>query len=198
MLEYEEFSDLKEIQEDYTTHFPPATGENERLYITLAERVLRGKRKGTKAFQIINFDFEKEEVDLTRKVEVTSTLLVSAEKQREKFGLRPLKRFDEYLIRDIVEMEDRSLWLITQKYQSTDYRSAAGRDQALRTSYEQNIEEMVLYEFDSTGNITQVIFVPSSQRTEFLLEQLSQFGAMISIRRKNKFGGLPESLPKII
>ena len=44
-----------------------------------------------------------------------------------------LKRFDEYMIREIIEMEDKSLWLITQKYQAIDYHSV-GREQTVRKS----------------------------------------------------------------
>ncbi|MEZ4849519.1 MAG: hypothetical protein R3B93_13050 [Bacteroidia bacterium] len=174
MLEYEDFAELKDIKEPYTTHLPPTVSDQERLYIAISDRVLRGKKKGTKAYQVINFDFAKDEVDLSRKIEINSTLLVNAEKQRESFGLRPLKRFDEYMLREIIEMDDKSLWLITQKYQGIDYHST-GREQTVRTIFEQVMEELILYEFDSTGALTKVIFVPSSQKNEILPEQLSQF-----------------------
>ena len=162
-LSYENFADRMELNEPYTTHFPIICGENERLYIAVSERQLKGKQRGTKAFQIINFDFAKRQVDLTRRVDITSTLLVLAEKQREITGLKQLKRFDQYMIRDIIELEDKSTWLVTQHYFSTSGRIHTP-EATLSRNTEQQIGEMILYGFDPSGKIQNVMIVPSAQR----------------------------------
>lgn len=173
-LHYDTFPGKTQIREYYYTRFPPLTGSEDRLYIAVAERVERGKQRGIKSFQVINFDFALGTVDLSRKMEINSTLLVNAEKQRKSFGMRPLKRFDLFMIMDIVEMADKSLWLITQHYQTNQGRTYGVEHPAYRQT-EQEIGEIIMYGFDPQGQVRQVIIVPTSQHTVKTIDRLGQF-----------------------
>ncbi|MEZ4825034.1 MAG: hypothetical protein R3C61_01890 [Bacteroidia bacterium] len=173
-LHYDQFPDRNKLKEFYYTRFPPVTGDSNRLYIAVAERAERGKQRGIKSWQVVNFDFETGQVDLSRKMEITSTLLVNAEKQRKSYGMRPLKRFDLFMAMDIVEMADKSVWLITQNYHTTQGRTYGFEHTTYRHS-EQEIGEIIMYGFDPEGQVRQVIFVPTSQQTKKTVDLPGQF-----------------------
>lgn len=173
-LTYEVGRPLHELIDPYTTHLPPLIGAGQKVYLSFSDRVKRGKGKGTKGFDIICFDFEQEEIDESRHLSINSTLQVLVEKQREEYGLKPVPRFDEFMIRDIVEMEDSSLWLITQKYHSAhppgaNYASPDIGPADLKT------EELILYEFAPNGKPRQAIVIPTIQYIQSMAERVGQF-----------------------
>ncbi|MEZ4776305.1 MAG: hypothetical protein R3D00_24230 [Bacteroidia bacterium] len=182
-LHYDKFPGRTQMREYYYTRFPPTTGSEDRLYIAIADRVEKGKQRGIKSFQVINFDFASGTVDLSRKMDITSTLLVNAEKQRKSFGMRPLKRFDLFMIMDIVEMADKSVWLVTQHYQNNQGRTYGVEHPAYRQS-EQEIGEIIMYGFDPEGQVRQVIIVPTSQHTAKIADRLGQFFDLSVDRQK--------------
>lgn len=174
LLTYGNFSDYRELNEPYTTHFPPTVGAGKKLYLAYANRQLKGRLRGTKAFQVICFDFARDEIDLRRNVEVTSTLLVSVEKQRERFGLPPLRRFDGFMIREIIEMPDQSVWLWVQKYDKNPH-GTTNISTGYPVDYEHEIEESLLFGFDASGTIQQALIVPSAQRNKTRFEKAGDF-----------------------
>ncbi|MEM7367128.1 MAG: hypothetical protein AAF587_00935 [Bacteroidota bacterium] len=173
-LTYEVGIPFHELLDSYTTHLPPTIGLGEKVYLSFSERVKRGKAKGTKGFDIVCFDFMTYEVDTRRHLSINSTLQVLVEKQREEFGLKPVPRFDEFMIRDIVEMADSSLWLITQKYHS---QSAPGANYASPDIGPADLktEELILYEFGLEGKPKQAIVIPTIQYVQSMAERVSQF-----------------------
>jgi hypothetical protein len=174
LLTYDAFPEYNLLMEPYTTGFPPTVGQDKKLYIAYADRLTRGRTRGTKAFQVVTFDFAMEQIDLLRRVEITSTLLVAVEKQRERFGLPPLKRFDGYMIREIFEMPDRSTWLLVQNFDAQQY-GTTNVPPNTPVSYEHEIEEMILFEFNPQGKIRQALIVPSAQRNQSRLEKAGDF-----------------------
>lgn len=175
-LTYESFVERQKLNEAYYTHFPPTISQyGKRLYIAFAERQVRGKLKGTKAFQLISFDFEKGEVDLRRRIEVNSSLLVTLEKQREDFGVPPLRRFDGFMIQEIMEMPDQSLWLMTQKFEALQYAASTQAEFGPMAAQEHLIGEMVLYEFSPEGETRKALIIPSYQRSQSLLDKVGEF-----------------------
>ncbi|MFK7923765.1 MAG: hypothetical protein AB8H47_17530 [Bacteroidia bacterium] len=174
-LTYERFVERQELNEAYFTHFPPTiSGHAKRIYIAHAEREIRGKLKGTQAFQIVSFDFDKEVVDLSRRIDINSSLLVTVEKQREDFGVPPLKRFDGFMIQEIIEMPDERLWLITQKFDAHQYAGTPSEFGPM-AAQEHVIQEVVMYEFEPNGEIRQALIVPSYQRSQNLYEKAGEF-----------------------
>lgn len=174
-LTYERFVERQELNEAYYTHFPPTiSGHGKRIYIAHAEREIRGKLKGTQAFQIVNFDFDKEVVDLSRRIDINSSLIVTVEKQREDFGVPPLKRFDGFMIQEIIEMPDERLWLITQKFDAHQY-AGTPTEFGPMAAQEHVIQEVVMYEFEPNGDIRQALIVPSYQRSQNLYEKAGEF-----------------------
>lgn len=174
-LTYENFVERQELNEAYFTHFPPTIStHSKRLYIAHAEREIRGKLKGTQAFQVVNFDFDKEVVDLSRRIDINSSLVVTVEKQREDFGVPPLKRFDGFMIQEIIEMPDDRIWLLTQKFDAHQY-AGTPTEFGPMAAQEHVIGEMILYEFQPDGEVRQALIIPSYQRSQNLYEKAGEF-----------------------
>jgi hypothetical protein len=171
----EDLPQMHELEEGYEGHLPPALGRQNRVYWTIAERDTRGRDRGTKSYTVLCFDFEREEVDRRRRVEITSSLLVAVEKQREAYQLRPLKRFDEYSIRDVFEMPDGSVWLVVQQYKQTEYPQINAPSSNAIQGAEERIEEMVLFAFDPAGAIQQALIVPTVQYLRSYEDRLGAF-----------------------
>lgn len=164
-LVYEDFVRLEYLTNDRYAHLPPLAGRGQRFYVSMGEVQRRGRMRGTRAFRVVCFDFARGEVDLRREAEVTSTLLVAVQKQREAFDLRPLRRFENYVLRDLIEMSDSSLWLITQHTEEHSIRTGGDPlrpDSPTRTQYK--MEDLILFEFDPGGRVRQALIVPSEQQ----------------------------------
>ena len=177
-LVYKNFVKYGELNIPFYTQLPALIGREEKLFITVADRLLKGRQRGTKAYRIVAFDFKAKEVDLTREVSINSSLLVQLEKQREEFGMRPLKRFDEFWIRDLIEMPDQSLWLVIQKYGHGNLSGRIYENIWGDSNGQQELGEIVLFQFDPAGQIQQAIIVSSQQYITSFMEKLGQFYAM--------------------
>ncbi len=164
-ISYDDFPDYWYEQDPYMTHVPPVIGSSSRVYIGMAERVKLRSVWQTQSYTVVTLDFNTGLVDESRQVETNSTLLVKASKIRQAFGSKPAKTFDKYLIKDIIEMSNGHVWLMTQKY-DYDYHSSgyAAPNANYRISYK--IEELIFYEFDQDGEFLRSLIVPSYQRTE--------------------------------
>ena len=174
-LVYKDFVKYSDLNIPFYTQFPALVGQDEKIYITVAERVLKGRRRGTKAYKIISFDFKSKEIDLSREVPINSSLLVQLEKQREEFGMRPLKRFDEFWIRDLIEMPDQSLWLVIQKFGHGNLSGRMYENIWEGSQGQQELGEIILFQFDPQGDIQQAIIVTSQQYVNNFMERLGQF-----------------------
>ncbi|MDX1909451.1 MAG: hypothetical protein SF053_20595 [Bacteroidia bacterium] len=173
-LFWDDFPRVRHQDDPYITRFVPYLGRDRSLYLACADRVPTGPRRGIKAFRVARFDFARQELDLRREVEVTSTLLVNAEKQRQAAGLRPLRRFDEFLVREVIERPDGTVWFVAQKYHVNSYSDALPAASRPYLS-EEETEEMIWFEFSPEGSLTRVMFVPMAQVTRTYLERLGQF-----------------------
>lgn len=163
MLSYDpDLRDIYDFLEGYNSHLPPELGQPGHVWWAFADRKKRGRDRGIKGYQVIQFDFNQDRVDLSRKVPVTSTLLVAAEKQREAYSLRPMRRFDEYRIFDLIELANGHTWLITQKYVYSNFNTS-NLGFPRREQSEERVEEMILFEFDEEGQIQQALVVPTVQ-----------------------------------
>ncbi|RMG17484.1 MAG: hypothetical protein D6730_23970 [Bacteroidetes bacterium] len=174
-LVLEDFINYWDEEEPYYTHLPLIVGSNERLYLGMAKRQRLRRTWQTQRYELIVFDFREQFIDKSRQVETSSTLLVQTSKVREDYGLRPAKVFDNYVIRDILEMPDGSLWMITQKY-DYDYHNSNFITPAMKYGNNYKIEEMILYKFDAAGKYVGALIVPFMQR----LDDYSGFSEMFS------------------
>lgn len=164
-LSFDGFLDYWTEDDPYITHIPPVIGNHGKVYLAMADRMKLRRFWQTQSYEIVAFDFNAGVIDQTRKVETNSTLLVEVSKARQEFGMRPLKAFDKYLIKEIIEMPDESLWLVIQKYEY-DYRNNNyfAPSPLFATNYK--IEELIFFEFDPLGEFKRSFIVPSFQRPE--------------------------------
>jgi hypothetical protein len=175
MLSYDpDLRDVYDFLDGYRSHLPPELGRPGRVWWAFTDRKKRGKERGIKGYQVVLFDFEREEVDLRREVPITSTLLVAAEKQREAYHLRPMRRFDEYRVLDVMELPNDHCWLITQKYVYTNFNTT-NMGYPRREHIEERAEELILFEFDAEGQIRQALVVPSVQYARNANERLGLY-----------------------
>ncbi|GAB4418010.1 MAG: hypothetical protein OHK0039_29070 [Bacteroidia bacterium] len=176
-LVHEDYVRAGELYDPYLTHQPPLAARGGRLYITQPTIRKQGRGRGLQRLDVLCFDFGAGRVDRSREVVINSTLLVAVQKQRALFGMRTLRHFDNYVVRGLVEMQDSSLWLITQRYEAFNHTyTPYSADR--REFYEQRIEELVLYEFDPAGSLRQVITVPMTQKLSTYYDRTALFYAM--------------------
>lgn len=164
-LVFDEFKDYWNEEEPYYTHVPPVIGRNGKAYLGIAQREKVQGTWMTQQFEVLTFNFPENIIDRRRRIQTSSTLLVQVSKVREAFGMRPAKVFDQYLIRDVIEMPNGGIWLVTQKYEYDFY----GRTYAIPTpphaaSY--RIQELIMYEFDPLGKFTRALVIPSHQQLD--------------------------------
>ncbi len=160
----------------YAAHLPIVVGASGKAYAAHADREkLRGKWY-TRGFQVVTFDFDQDTVTLVRKAEVGSGLQVQISKSREEASLRPVTVFDQYLIKEIIEMPDESVVLLTQKYESFNVRTAMNPNGlAIPPAYQSLAEEVLLFEFDPTGKPQKAIIIPMRQKASSRIEKICRF-----------------------
>lgn len=159
----------------YDTGFPPYIFEPGQVYLPMADRIEKGRDRGIKSFEMIHFDFTTSEVDVTYKVDIGSGLLVAVEKSREEINARRLRLFDQYIIRDVVKLEDGKTWMITQFFSHDNFRGISSTSPGVQQTFEQYVGELVIYVFDSLNQPEQAIIVPSSQSIRGLRDRMTQF-----------------------
>ncbi|RMG75488.1 MAG: hypothetical protein D6722_00995, partial [Bacteroidetes bacterium] len=147
-LAYDSFVKLEYLSDHQHAHLPALAASGQRLFVSMGVVQRRGRMRGTKAFRLIGFDFARQEVDVRREAEVTSTLLVAVQKQREAYDLRTLRRFEDYALRDILEMDDGSLWLMVQHTEAHNMRPVGSEfgprvSHTVPISYE--MEDLILF-----------------------------------------------------
>ena len=191
-LTYYDFPDFWSENDIYQTHMPGIIGENGHVYIAISDREkLRGNWH-TLGFKILDFDFEKEEVDTERNVRTNSTVHIQVSKARDKFGLKPAKRFDKYMILDIRLMDDQSMWLVTQKIEEERLVSSYTGTAGFLPRMGMHLQEIVLFEFDPLGEYQRSIVVPSQQYSFASETQPSLFFHLTHDKENNKFKILTE------
>ncbi len=183
----EDVPDLYELEKGIEGHLPPTPGQNQQLYWVITDRKTSGRDRGINRYRVLCFDFQQKEVNTSRQVDINSTLLVAIEKQREAYNLRPLRRFDYYSIRDVIEMPDQSLWLIVQQHLQTEYPSTASPQNPYPKPTDGRIEEMVMFQFDPTGQIRQAVVVPSVQYLRNFEERMGAFYHLRVDTQENQF-----------
>ncbi len=180
-LIFDDFIKPHEFVDFFTSELPPLVS-NGNAFLAYADRDSKHWNKSTDGFQVICFDFNSGVVDLSRKVPISSTLKVQVEKQREAFGLKPLRNFDQFRIRGFLPMGDTSLWLITQHMEYRDRPSPSQANgpvddfnRAFKGFNNYRVHEMIWYEFDQRGQIRKAMIVPSFQPIATNEEALGRF-----------------------
>ncbi len=159
----------------YDTGFPPYIFEAGQVYLPMAERIEKGRDRGIKSFEMIHFDFEAMETGTTYKVDIASGLLVAIEKSREEINARRLRLFDQYIIRDVVELENGKTWMVTQFFSHDNFRGITATSPGIQQTFEQYVGELVIYVFDTLNQPEQAIIVPSSQSLRGVRDRMTQF-----------------------
>ena len=85
-----------------------------------------------------------------------------------------MTEFDQYLIKEIIEMPDESILLLTQKYESYNLRQSI-TPQGMIRSYQSIAEEILLFEFTPVGKVQKAIIIPLRQKAATDLERISRF-----------------------
>ena len=169
-LTYENFPKFWREEDLYNLHFPPLIGNNQRVYLPILTREKEPRvGKQIEEIYVLCFDFEKKEVNQDRRIEVGPSLLVAVSKAREGWGQDPLEKFDEYLFKDLIATPDGGLMLILQRFEVSHFFnslfSGGGRFFNFTPSGAPAItlEELLLFTFDSDGNLEKMYNVPSHQ-----------------------------------
>ena len=180
VLAFDQFPRFWEDIKDADILLPMKIGKDQRLYAAYSDQ---GKKqhlgKQINGFQVITYDFAALEVNLSRKVDITSTVLIQISKARKEAGLRQINKFKHYRLQEIVELPDGSMMLITQKILEENFSTRTnayfeiGNRQNMSFAYE--LEELILFLFDPSGTFRRMIVVPSSQQVESDMDQLGWF-----------------------
>lgn len=171
-IRYEDFLKPSDMFNRFNTRMPAYIGSGQKLYIPKADRKGFGRDRGTKAYQILCFDFQKGDVDLSRKIDISPGLQIKIEKQRKELGIRPLKRFDEYLMRDIFETADKSLWFLVQKFQTSNLENPMEGNYWEEAVSTYELGEFILFQFSPEGKPIQALIIPAFQRISGFMERL--------------------------
>ena len=174
-LSFDGYPNMYRMTDPFDTHLPVEVGNFEKAYVTIAEREKRGGKKQLQELNLITFDFRAGVVDERRKVNVNSSLLVGVAKHKRAFGLKADKSFDNYLIKEIVEMPDQSVWLITQRYEYSYLGGGFYETRSLANSQASRIEEVILYDFSPEGNFRKAVVVPSFQQADHAKDLAGHF-----------------------
>lgn len=159
----------------YDTGFPPYIFEPGQVYIPMADRIEKGRNRGIKSFEMIHFDFDSLAINVTHKVDVASGLLVAIEKSREEINARRLRQFDQYIIREVENLQNGKTWMVTQYFAHDNFRGISHGTPGLQPTFEQYVGELVIYVFDSLDQAEQAIIVPSSQSIRDIRDRMTQF-----------------------
>ncbi|TAE48114.1 MAG: hypothetical protein EAZ89_15895 [Bacteroidetes bacterium] len=166
-----DFPKLSETRELYTLHFPAMITEQGALCVVRVDRTdPKFIQQTTRAFEIIRFDFDKPEAEVLR-MDITSTLLVQMEKQREAAGFKPTGRFDKYLVHKVVEMPDHSLWFVAQRFEVNAHSELAEQG-AARSHSEYRAGEVLLMGIDAAGVPIRMITIPTQRNISTAIESL--------------------------
>ncbi|MEM6802656.1 MAG: hypothetical protein AAF696_14705, partial [Bacteroidota bacterium] len=169
---YEDFLKPSDMNNRFNTRFPSFVGSGQKLYLPKAERKSYGRDKGTKAYELYCFDFQKGELDLSRRIDINPGLQIEIEKQRKELGIKPLKRFDEYLMRDIFETAGGDLWFLIQKFQTSSLENPGYGNYWEETVNNYELGEFIIFQFSPEGKAVKAMIIPSYQRISGFMERL--------------------------
>jgi hypothetical protein len=172
-----DFGDRQDFADYYFSHLPPRVDGQQRLFLAKSERKAHGRDRGTKAFEVVCFDFAKESMDYSRRLEVSATLRVEVNKAREAVDLRPEKRFDSYRILDLILSPEGDVWLLTQKTMFQQFRVSV-YDTFQRYEAIKDMEDMLLFHFGPASSYQGHIFVPTELRMAAGLDRTPIFPAL--------------------
>ncbi|MEM6766652.1 MAG: hypothetical protein AAF655_17075, partial [Bacteroidota bacterium] len=187
-----DFPDYWKENDIYLTHMPGIIGENGHVYLAISDREKARGNWHTFGFKVLDFDFIKEEVNTKRNVRTNSTVHIQVSKAREKYGLKPAKRFDKYMILDIRMMQDQSMWLITQKVEEERLVSSFSGTSGFLPKMGMHLQEIVMFEFNPEGEFTKSIVIPSQQYSFASETQPSLFFQLTYDQENNVFKILTE------
>lgn len=171
-IRYEDFLKPSDMYNRFNTRMPTFAGAGQKLYLPKANRKGYGRDRGTKSYEILCFDFIKEDIDLRRKININPGLQIEIEKQRKELGIRPLKRFDEYLMRDVFESGEGDLWFLVQKFQSSNLENPEGGNYWEEPVNTYELGEFILFQFSPEGKPIKALIIPSYQRISGFMERL--------------------------
>lgn len=174
-LSVDEFPRPEVLRYLYDTGFPPYIGQPGHAYLPLTDRVEKGRGRGIKGFQVMHMDFLQKEVRVSHQISATSGLLVEVEKGREEINSRKLRRFDQYVIRDLEFFPDGSMWMSTQYFAHDNFRGLSTAGPGSPQTSEQLVGELIIYVFDSTGRPKKAIIVPSSYTIRNVRDRMNQY-----------------------
>ncbi|MDX2283114.1 MAG: hypothetical protein NW241_03090 [Bacteroidia bacterium] len=172
-LTYDAYPKPQQWTDGYLTQFPPLVGRHEQVYLSIAERLNGGRLRGQQAFQVLAFDFQRETVDLSRRIDVSSTLRVAVAQAREAYGLKPRFSFDHYYLHGQYELADGRLWLAVQAVHRELAAQLPPGNVADRPS--QRNEELIFFEFGPDGSPGRTLIIPTHQIVELPAERMGMY-----------------------
>lgn len=177
VLEYRDYPRFWLEKNEALTQFPPVLGEDEVIYIPFCDRQKRFRQgRVITRLEIAAFDFKTGEVNLRRSLPLSATELVEISKAREEAKMKPIKRLDNYIIRELRQLPDKSLLTVLQRYNYFE------RVRYNYTPFDLNnsryhlpapnilLEEILLFHFLPDGTFNRMITIPSTQRIGVLTE----------------------------
>lgn len=185
-LSYDKYPNIYRMTDPFDTHLPISIGQFGKAYVAVASREKLKGRMQLQEYNVVTFDFNQEEVHEKRKVDISSSLMVGIAKRKQAFGLKVGKTFDKYLIKEIIEMPDESIWLVTQHYQYDHLSGNFYETRTLAASQSARIEDVVLYEFAPDGKFRKAIVMPSYQETDHTKDLAGHFYRMYVDRENNE------------
>lgn len=174
-LKFQNFPKLFVIDQEPAALLPPTLGNNDHLYLALGEEEKSLRGRGVKEYRILDFDFQQEEVNQTRKAPMNSTHLIQVSKARVQDGLKPITRLIDYKLQKLEQLPDGSLMLYIQKEQSDVRLGSPAAVPSFQFSYTQAgpdlfIEEILIFRFTPSGAFDRMFVVPSRQNVSVLAE----------------------------
>ena len=162
-LTYRGFPAIDQLRYLYDTGFPPYVMGPGELLLPMVERIDKGRHMGIQAVELVRFDFSANTVGVSHRAESASGLLVALEKTREEINNRRLRRFDQFVIRNVTRLPDGRTWVTTQFFAHDQFRGMASSSPDIYRQQEQEVGELIIFSFDSSGKPVQAIIVPTSQ-----------------------------------
>ena len=166
-------------QAPYQAHLLPACQASGRL---MAAHAVRARVRGswrTQKLRVVGFDFETQTVDTSRTANFTSSFNIQLAKDRQAAHLKPQMKFDGHIIKDLFELPDGSIWLLTQRYTVGTHPKRFDRDHMVHSQdHNSTLEEIILYEFTPNSQAKKAIILPMLQQANSPLERVSRFYSM--------------------
>ena len=173
-LTYQQFPDPF-ADPPYQAHLLPVCQPSGRV---LAAHALR-QRKEIQRLRVVSFDFDTHSVDTSRVAKISSSFRVKVAKERQSASLKPSIKFDGHMIKELFELEDGTVWLLTQRYTVGAHPHRFDLDHVVNQDDQNStLEEIILYEFTPDKQAKKAIILPMLQQANSPLERVSRFYSM--------------------